>query len=81
MNQWLEIGKDPGPPSREMIFAMILPHAAMECDFKGEKIAMREMRKHVAWYTAGLKYSAKLRARVNEVSTYAQLEELLNGAR
>ena len=81
MNQWLETGKDPGHPSREMIFAMILRHAAMECDFKGEKIAMREMRKHVAWYTAGLKYSAKLRARVNEVSTYAQLEELLNGAK
>ena len=79
LNTWRQTGIDPGQPSRETIYAMILRHARMECAFKGEMIAMREMRKHVAWYTAGLKYSARLRARVNEVSTYPQLEELLGG--
>ena len=39
---------------------------------------MREMRKHISWYTAGYPNSAKLRGAVNAVETYEQLETLLN---
>ena len=52
---------------------MILRHAQMMIDFKGEFTAMREMRKHVAWYTTGFKNSAKLRLKVNEVESFEQL--------
>lgn len=38
---------------------------------------MREMRKHVAWYTAGMPHSAAVRREVNEVETYEQLERLV----
>ena len=72
-------GTDPGPPSAEEICSMILRHGRMLCDFKGEMIAMREMRKHVGWYTAGLPHSARLRREVNNVTTYVQLCELMSG--
>ncbi len=44
---------------------------------KGEQLAMREMRSHVAWYFAGYPASARLRQMSNGISTYAELEELL----
>ena len=56
---------------------MILRHAKMQMEFKGEYIGMREIRKHAAWYTAGYKNSSKLRGKINEVESYAQLEALL----
>ena len=40
--------------------------------------AIREMRKHVAWYTAGFPHSSKLRARVNEINTMEDLVRLMN---
>ena len=45
--------------------------------YKGEYTGMREMRKHVAWYTAGLPHSARLRREVNQLEDYSQLEKLL----
>ena len=44
---------------------------------KGELLAMREMRKHVAWYTSGMPHSAGLRRASNQLSSYKELEELL----
>lgn len=64
------------PPLSEVI-AMILRHADLEIAYKGEFTAIREMRKHTAWYVAGYPGAAKLRSAVNEVSTREQLEELL----
>ena len=74
---WMETDEDIGIPDRQAIFEMLLRHARMACAQKGERMAMREMRKHVAWYTAGLQYSARLRAKANEMTTYAELEALL----
>lgn len=56
---------------------MILRHAAMLTACKGEHTGIREMRKHVAWYTAGCPGSAALRRRVNEIETMDQLAALL----
>ena len=72
-----EGGEDPGRPARDEVQRMILRHGRMLSEYKGEETAMREMRKHVAWYTAGFPHSARLRARVNEVETFAQLEALI----
>ena len=57
---------------------MILRHARMLIECKGELMAMREMRKHVAWYTAGFPHSAKLRAAINQVESLQALEQMLN---
>ena len=56
---------------------MILRHARMQLEYKGEYTGMREMRKHVAWYTAGYPRSSKLRQAVNGLESLNQLEELL----
>lgn len=56
---------------------MILRHAKLQLACKGEYTGIREMRKHVAWYTAGYPHSASIRRKVNEISSMEQLEELL----
>ena len=67
----------PEKPSKEELKAMIMRHGQMLAEFKGENIAMREMRKHVAWYTAGYPHSSSLRNDINSVVTLVELQELL----
>lgn len=64
-------------PSIEEVKKMILSHAKLQLEEKGDYIGIREMRKHVAWYTAGYPYSAQLRNKVNMVETYQELEKLI----
>ena len=54
----------------------ILQHAALQEETKGEYTAVREMRKHLAWYTAGMPHSAHFRGMINSMET---MEELLAG--
>ena len=63
--------------SLEEVKQMILKHAALLVQEKGVYTGMREMRKHVAWYTTGYPHSAKLRARVNEITSLEELTGLL----
>ena len=77
VKHYLETGELlPKPPMSELIDT-ILRHARLQLEFKGEYLGMREMRKHVAWYTTGYPHSAKLRVKVNAVETMEQLEVLL----
>ena len=77
IREYLEHGTLEAKPSREEMVQMILRHARMLIECKGELMAMREMRKHVAWYTAGYPGSASLRRRVNEIEKYEDLERLI----
>lgn len=74
---YMETGQHKPRPTIEEVKAMILKHARMQVEVKGEYTALREMRKHVAWYTAGFPHSAKLRARTSEISTMEELCTLL----
>lgn len=74
ITQYLDTGILPERPSMEEVRKTILRHAALQLEYKGEYIGIREMRKHVAWYTAGYPHSAKLRRMVNEMETFAELE-------
>ena len=56
----------------------MLRHARLQIEFKGGYLGIREMRKHVAWYTKGLPGSAKLRDEINQVESYEELEALLD---
>lgn len=67
----------PGPGIEE-VKEMILRHAKMQLEYKGDYTGMREMRKHVAWYTTGMPHSASVRRMVNEVESYEQLVELVS---
>ena len=64
-------------PTDEELCGMVLRHARMACEFKGEKIAMKEMRSHVAWYFTGRRGSAGLRRAANAITTYDGLSELV----
>ena len=75
---YLETGEHKARPTMEEVGEMILRHTRMQVELKGEYTALREMRKHVAWYTAGFPHSARLRARTNEISTMQELEELIS---
>jgi nifR3 family TIM-barrel protein len=71
-----QTGEVPPKPSLEEVTQMLLEHAKLQLEYKGEYTGIREMRKHAAWYTAGYKNSAKLRGRINSVETFEELEEL-----
>ncbi len=65
-------------PEFSEVMDMILKHAKLAIEYKGEYIGMREMRKHVAWYTSGLPGSAKFRNRINEIENRGDLQALLD---
>ena len=73
---YFETGEHLPKPFLEEMIPMMLRHARMEIEYKGETTAMREMRHHAAWYTAGYRNSSKLRGRIQEVCSYRELEEL-----
>ncbi len=74
---YMETGEKKDSPSSQEVKEMILRHAGLLAEHKGTYTGVREMRKHVAWYTAGFPHSAKLRAKVNEVESLEQLEDLI----
>ena len=74
---YFETGEHEKKPSLEEMAQMMLRHARMMIEYKGEYIGMHEIRKHAAWYTTGYPNSARFRGQINEVETYEQLEKLL----
>ena len=73
---YFETGEIIGKPPLEEMVEMMLRHAKMLIDFKGEYTGIREMRKHAAWYTAGYHGAGKLRGQINDVESYEDLEKL-----
>lgn len=66
-------GTIPPRPTQEEIRNMMLRHARMQLEFKGEYLGIREMRKHVAWYVKGMK-------RCSEVPRTDQSDRILRRA-
>ncbi|MGN8799168.1 tRNA dihydrouridine synthase DusB [Candidatus Merdisoma sp. HCP28S3_D10] len=77
VSEYLETGKAPEKPSKEEVKEMMLRHARMQVEHKGDYTGIREMRKHISWYTTGLPGSAKLRGRINSVESLEEMEALL----
>lgn len=74
---YLSDGILPGRPSPEEMRETVLRHAALLLEYKGEYTGIREMRKHVSWYTAGYPHSAKIRGRINEMESMEDLKEAI----
>ena len=74
--------REPSPlthlPSLEDKCNMLLRHLHALVEFKGEYVAVREMRKHFGWYMAGERNASSLRREVNAAVTAGQLEELIS---
>ena len=79
ISHYLDTGELLQKPDTREVGAMILRHARLQIQLKGELIGMKEMRKHIAWYTAGLPHSTAIRRECNTLETLAQLEALLAG--
>lgn len=65
----------PEPPVSERMLVM-LRHVKLICEYKGERVAMLEARKHAAWYMKGIRGAAKYRREIGSLETYSQLEAL-----
>lgn len=74
---YLENGRIQPAPSTEEKKKMILRHAALQMECKGEYTGVREMRKHLSWYTSGMPGSARFRGRVNQAESFADIEQLV----
>ncbi|MCM1045174.1 MAG: tRNA dihydrouridine synthase DusB [Candidatus Gastranaerophilales bacterium] len=74
--QFLETGTIPKRPEPSQKREMILRHAALQLKYKGEYTGVREMRKHLSWYTSGMPHSARFRQMIN---TMEKMEELIDG--
>ena len=57
---------------------MALRHLNLLRSYKGEYVAVREMRKHIAWYLKGISGSAKLKEIINKEESIEKVEEILN---
>ena len=73
---YLENGTIPARPTNREKREMILRHAALQLEYKGEYTGVREMRKHLSWYTVGMPHSAHFRQTIN---TMEKMDELIRG--
>ena len=73
---WKEGVKAP-PATAEEVYETMLRHAAMQMEKTPPEVAVCQMRKHIAWYTAGFPGGAKLRQRINETTGYEELRLVL----
>ena len=77
---WLRTGDELPPPTLTERAQVILRHLGLLVGYKGEYIGIREMRKHAAWYTRGLKGSAELRERFNRAASKDEFVQILHEA-
>ena len=62
----------PTPPMAQRM-ATLMKQVELTVQYKGEKVALLEARKHAAWYTNGLRGAAQLRRRAGEIATLEAL--------
>lgn len=73
---YLETGQIPARPDNREKRELILRHADLQLQYKGEYTGVREMRKHLSWYTTGMPHSAHFRQTINSMES---MEELIQG--
>jgi len=76
IREYMDHGTYQKRPSNEEVKATIIKHAKLQLQYKGDYIGIREMRKHLSWYTVGYPNSARLREHINAMENF---EELLEG--
>lgn len=74
LSHYFASGEKCDKPTPQEIKDAIIKHATLSIQYKGEYTAIREMRKHISWYSAGYPNSCKLRAKMNEMET---MEDIL----
>lgn len=75
--QNLMLGEEDVAPSEEEVISVAIKHLDMICKNKGERIGVREMRKHIAWYLKGMKGSNEVKNKINTMSNKIDMENTL----
>lgn len=76
--EYLENGVVLPEPSQNDKIKMALRHLELVEEYKGENVAVREMRKHIAWYLKGIHGAAKLKDMINKEENIENVKEILN---
>lgn len=77
----IENGRLIESPSIEERIATAIRHLNLACEYKGEAVATREMRKHFAWYIKGVRGAARIREEINKTSTKEEMIEIISNVR
>lgn len=73
LNAWWLGESVPSRPTKEEIKDMMIYHTKLLVDYKGEKIAKNETKKHLAWYTKGLAGSNDFRRKINNINSIKEI--------
>nr|WP_317331761.1 tRNA dihydrouridine synthase DusB [uncultured Romboutsia sp.] len=75
INHYMQTGEILPEPTLEEKIETAMKHLKLAVEEHGEYVAVREMRKHIAWYLKGLRNSARVRDEINKIESY---EEVVN---
>ena len=75
---YLRTGEDLDKPSAANRVKTLLKQARLSAQEKGEYLAMRQIRKHAAWYLKGIRNAAHIRSEAVKICTLNDLEQLLS---
>ena len=75
--QMLEKGQASPTPALSQRMDMARRQLDLTISFKGESVAIKEMRKHLAWYTKGMRGAANIRAEINLADSYHQMLDII----
>ncbi|MCR5404952.1 MAG: tRNA dihydrouridine synthase DusB [Butyrivibrio sp.] len=74
IKSFFETGSACARPDMKELYDTVVRHADLQLKYKGEYIGIREMRKHVSWYTTGMPGSARFRGQINRMENMAELK-------
>ncbi len=74
INSFFTRGEACERPTQREVYDTVIRHADMQLKYKGEYIGIREMRKHVSWYTTGMPGSARFRNEINQMTDMESLK-------
>lgn len=77
INAWLTNERIIPDPTPEEKLLVMLKHTERICEYKGEKMGMKEARKHIAWYLKGFYGAASFRNEAGRVATMDDLKSLV----
>lgn len=77
VNHYLETGEEMEKPAHREVIRMILRHCDLMEEIKGERIGIQEMHHHAAWYLQGFPGASRLRQKINAVTSFEELRDLL----
>ncbi|MEF9984499.1 MAG: tRNA dihydrouridine synthase DusB [Oscillospiraceae bacterium] len=73
---YLKTGNFLPEPTIEEKMQVMLKHIRLVCEYKGEYVALKESRKHCAWYLKGVRGAAEFRNRCSQISKYEDLKKM-----